>query len=54
MAIDNDNLADCFVHLPDQAGIPFALDYATIASEWREYIANPVVHGFGIERANRE
>ena len=31
MAIDDANLVDCFVHLPDQVGIPFALDYATIA-----------------------
>jgi hypothetical protein len=31
MAIDDDYLLDCFVHLPDQAGIPFVLDYETIA-----------------------
>jgi hypothetical protein len=31
MAIDNDDLLDCFVHLPDQAGIPFVLDYKNIA-----------------------
>jgi hypothetical protein len=31
MAIDDDDLLDCFVHLPDQAGIPFVLDYETIA-----------------------
>lgn len=31
MAIDNDNLVDCFVHLPDYYGIPFLLDYPTIA-----------------------
>jgi transposase InsO family protein len=31
MAIDDDDLFDCFVHLPDQAGIPFVLDYETIA-----------------------
>ena len=32
MAIDNDSLLDCFVHLPDQSGIPFVLDYETIAA----------------------
>jgi hypothetical protein len=31
MAIDDDDLLDCFVHLPDQAGIPFVFDYETIA-----------------------
>jgi hypothetical protein len=31
MAIDDDDLLDCFVHLPDQAGIPFVLDHETIA-----------------------
>ena len=31
MAINDDDLLDCFVHLPDQAGIPFVLDYETIA-----------------------
>lgn len=31
MAIDDDDLRDCFVHLPDQAGAQFALDYKTIA-----------------------
>jgi hypothetical protein len=30
MAIDDDDLLDCFVHLPDQAGIPFVLDYKTL------------------------
>ena len=31
MAIDDDNLYNCFLHLPDQAGIPFVMDYKTIA-----------------------
>ena len=31
MAIDNDDLLDCFVHSPDQAGTPFALDHETVA-----------------------
>jgi hypothetical protein len=31
MAIDDDDLLDCFVHLPDQSGIPFVFDYETIA-----------------------
>lgn len=31
MAIDEDDLVDCFVHLPDQAGLPFVLSYDTIA-----------------------
>jgi hypothetical protein len=31
MAIDDDDLFDCFVHISDQAGIPFVLDYETIA-----------------------
>ena len=30
MAIDNDNLLDCFVNLPATQGIPFVLDYNTI------------------------
>mmetsp|Transcript_89531 Transcript_89531/g.175229 ORF Transcript_89531/g.175229 Transcript_89531/m.175229 type:complete len:1053 (-) Transcript_89531:4218-7376(-) len=31
MAIDDDDLRDCFVHLPDQSGAQFTLDYKTIA-----------------------
>jgi hypothetical protein len=31
MAIEDDDLLDCFVHLPDQAGVPFVLDYETAA-----------------------
>ena len=31
MAIDDDNLLDCFVNLPSSEGLPFVLDYATIA-----------------------
>jgi hypothetical protein len=31
MAINDDDLLDCFVHLPDQAGVTFALDYETVA-----------------------
>jgi hypothetical protein len=31
MAIDDSDLLDCFVHLPDQSGIEFVLDYETIA-----------------------
>ena len=31
MAIDNDDLLDCFVNLPSSEGIPFVLDYNTIA-----------------------
>jgi RNase H-like domain found in reverse transcriptase len=32
MAIDDDDLLDCFVHLPDDQGIPFRMmDYETIA-----------------------
>ena len=30
--LDDNQLIDCFVHLPDQAGIPFVLDYETIAT----------------------
>ena len=30
MAIDDDDLLDCFVHLPQQAGVPFQMDFATI------------------------
>ena len=29
---DDDDLLDCFVNLPDQAGINFVLDYKTIAA----------------------
>jgi transposase InsO family protein len=32
MAIDDDDLFDCFVHLPEAEGIPFQLDYPTIAA----------------------
>jgi transposase InsO family protein len=31
MAMDDDELYDCFVHLPDQLGVPFQLDYQVIA-----------------------
>ena len=31
MAIDEDDLLDCFVNLPESEGIPFVLDYGTIA-----------------------
>jgi hypothetical protein len=31
VAIDDDDLLNCFVHSPDQAGIPFVLDYETTA-----------------------
>ena len=31
VAIDDDDLLDCFLHSPDQAGIPFALDCETAA-----------------------
>ena len=31
MAADDNELLECFVHLPDQAGIPFVLDYRTIS-----------------------
>jgi transposase InsO family protein len=31
MAIDDDDLLDCFVHLPGQQNIPFQMDYQTIA-----------------------
>ena len=30
MAIDDDDLLDCFVHLPASEGVPFVLDYNTI------------------------
>jgi transposase InsO family protein len=30
MAIDDDNLLDCFIHLPQSEDIPFVLDYNTI------------------------
>ena len=32
MAIDDSNLVDCFIHLPDPAGAQFVLDYTTIAN----------------------
>jgi RNase H-like domain found in reverse transcriptase/Integrase zinc binding domain/Reverse transcriptase (RNA-dependent DNA polymerase) len=32
MAIDDDDLLDCFVHLPGQQGIPFRMDYQAIAA----------------------
>jgi transposase InsO family protein len=31
LALDDDNLLDCFVNLPSSEGLPFVLDYATIA-----------------------
>jgi Integrase zinc binding domain len=31
MAIDDADLSDCFVHLPDQQGVPFRMDFETIA-----------------------
>jgi hypothetical protein len=31
MAIDDDNLLDCFINLPSSEGLPFILNYATIA-----------------------
>ena len=31
MVTDDTDLRDCFVHLPDQHGVPFQLDYHTIA-----------------------
>lgn len=31
MAIDNDDLLDCFVHLPSSEGTPFVLDYKSIS-----------------------
>jgi transposase InsO family protein len=31
MAIDDADLCDCFVHLPDQYGVPFRMDFDTIA-----------------------
>ena len=30
MVLDDDKLLDCFVHLPQQAGVPFQMDYAMI------------------------
>ena len=30
MAIDDDNLLDCFVHLPAQQGVPFQMDFEVI------------------------
>ncbi len=32
MAIDDDDLRDCFVHLPGRQNIPFRMDYQTIAT----------------------
>jgi RNase H-like domain found in reverse transcriptase len=32
MAIDDDNLLECFIHLPEQQGIPFNIDYQRIAT----------------------
>ena len=32
MAIDEDNLLDCFVHLPAQQNVPFQMDFITIAA----------------------
>ena len=32
MAIDEDNLLDCFLNLPAQHGLPFQLDYKTIST----------------------
>jgi hypothetical protein len=32
MAIDEDNLLDCFVHLPAQQSVPFHMNYANIAA----------------------
>jgi hypothetical protein len=46
MAIDDPSLLDCFVHLPDQAGVPFVLTYENIAeaqardAELLQFIAN--------------
>jgi transposase InsO family protein len=31
MAIDDDDLLDCFIHLPAQQGIPFQMDFQTIS-----------------------
>jgi hypothetical protein len=31
MAIDGPSLLDCYVHLPEQAGVPFVLTYENIA-----------------------
>jgi hypothetical protein len=31
MAIDEDDLLDCFIHLPAQQGIPFQMDFQTIS-----------------------
>mmetsp|Transcript_24146 Transcript_24146/g.44899 ORF Transcript_24146/g.44899 Transcript_24146/m.44899 type:complete len:256 (+) Transcript_24146:851-1618(+) len=31
MAIDDDNLLDCFIHLPAQQGVPFQMDFKTIS-----------------------
>jgi RNase H-like domain found in reverse transcriptase/Integrase zinc binding domain/Reverse transcriptase (RNA-dependent DNA polymerase) len=32
MAINDDNLLDCFINLPESEGVPFIPDYATIAN----------------------
>ena len=32
MAIDEDNLLECFLHLPASTGIPFVLGYDTISA----------------------
>jgi transposase InsO family protein len=32
MAIDDDDLLECFIHLPEQQGIPFNMDYQRIAT----------------------
>ncbi len=36
MAIDNDDLRDCFVHLPGQQNIPFRMDYQTTIATAQE------------------
>jgi hypothetical protein len=36
MAIDDDNLLDCFLHLPASSGIPFVLGYDTIRARQAE------------------
>jgi hypothetical protein len=46
MAIDDPSLLDCFVHLPDQAGVPFVLTYENMANaqaqdaELLQFVAN--------------
>ena len=32
MAIDDDDLLDCFINLPQSEGVPFQLDYGTIST----------------------